>query len=618
MALWAAKGGEGPEADARAGPTLLRYCISTLATLRDVLACRASCQRWWRLSLEAKWVKCCVLNGSVTASERPRLWRHLAGLRDLEARWCARLSEEEAAAGPLDGGWGFEVLAARELPRGKVPEIERDVHRTFPTHPLFKGEGGAAGRAELLKVLRAIAAAEPDVGYCQGMNFVAATLLIHVGTARDAFWMLLALIESYHFQHVFAPGVPLLPLRIFQFSGVVREHLPRLWRHLKEESFSLDIFAHQCVLTLFAYSIEPDFLAHVYDVFFMVGWKAVFRIGLGLLASMEGRLLGMSVEEISRFMHQCKRHYDPGEVNGGRGPHGALCELLKFKVSRATLESLQHAFQLERWEVLLRRAGDGPGEEEPLPVGLKRSPSASSFLVDANAFCTSNAPPLRASRGAGSCSGQSRPDAGGGATPTGTLRIPIEALRELKAVVGDFDAETQRDVATLRDRIADTDRELAVMLRDSEGLRCEVEQSELERLEWQEYKKALMEALQVAVKTSPAARRSSGAPGSGGHMDAAPPRPQAQDDLVMQCLGKLNRLESDIFDRNQRWQAKVRELEPIGRQIDELRDVKARSMAELNGLLESRSRERRRCLGAGLREVLPPDCIAPDPAEPEG
>ncbi|CAE8728405.1 unnamed protein product, partial [Polarella glacialis] len=239
------------------------------------------------------------------------------------------------------------------MPNSKVSEIERDVSRTFPAHQRFKGDPGATGRAELLKVLRALVVAEPSVGYCQGMNFLAATLLIHLGAAQDAFWLLLAILEGYHFHHLFTPGVPLLPLRIFQFAGTVRQCLPRLWRHLKEDGFSLDIFAHQCVLTLFAYSLEPELLGHVYDTFFLLGWKAVFRIGAGLLGTLEEQLLGLGREDISHFLSQCKRHVRlPGSGAGGSCA-AAFRELLGFKVSRKSLEELEGAFQIYRLEVLL-------------------------------------------------------------------------------------------------------------------------------------------------------------------------------------------------------------------------------------------------------------------------
>ncbi|CAE7560245.1 EVI5L [Symbiodinium natans] len=323
---------------------LLRTCFCPWATLQDVLNADAVCKRWHQLSREEQWMEMSILNGGVSASLRRGLWRHLSAVQEIEQRYQHELGVASAAE-------AFEALLHQPLSQAKISEIERDVHRTYPSHRRFEGQEGAEGRAELQQVLQATVVAEPNVGYCQGMNFVAATLLIHLGSASDAFWLLLALLESYHYRFVFAPGVPLLPLRVFQFAGIVQRCLPRLWRHLREDGHSLEIFAHQCVLTLFSYSLEPDLLAYVYDAFFLQGWKAVFRIGASLLAFLEEQLLQMSLEDISHHLHQCKKHLRLPQRKGQLA--AAFRVLLRFDVGLGSLEELESAFQLQRLEVLL-------------------------------------------------------------------------------------------------------------------------------------------------------------------------------------------------------------------------------------------------------------------------
>lgn len=41
----------------------------------------------------------------------------------------------------------------------------------------------------------------------------------------------------------------------------------------------MDVFAQQWVMTLFGYYVDADFLKYVYDLFFLCGWKAVFKTG---------------------------------------------------------------------------------------------------------------------------------------------------------------------------------------------------------------------------------------------------------------------------------------------------------------------------------------------------
>lgn len=53
------------------------------------------------------------------------------------------------------------------------------VGRTFPAHPYF-GTSLCPGQLSLLYVLKSYAVLDPEIGYCQGLSFVAGVLLLHV------------------------------------------------------------------------------------------------------------------------------------------------------------------------------------------------------------------------------------------------------------------------------------------------------------------------------------------------------------------------------------------------------------------------------------------------------
>lgn len=58
-------------------------------------------------------------------------------------------------------------------------QIQRDVHRTFPVHPFFKDEG-SVGQDSLFKLCKAYANYDTEIGYCQGLSFLVAALLLHM------------------------------------------------------------------------------------------------------------------------------------------------------------------------------------------------------------------------------------------------------------------------------------------------------------------------------------------------------------------------------------------------------------------------------------------------------
>lgn len=54
-----------------------------------------------------------------------------------------------------------------------------DLGRTFPNHPYFASPLGP-GQLALFNLLKAYSLLDPQVGYCQGLSFVAGVLLLHV------------------------------------------------------------------------------------------------------------------------------------------------------------------------------------------------------------------------------------------------------------------------------------------------------------------------------------------------------------------------------------------------------------------------------------------------------
>ena len=54
-----------------------------------------------------------------------------------------------------------------------------DLGRTFPNHSYFSGAFGP-GQLSLFNLLKAYSLLDPEVGYCQGLSFIAGVLLLHV------------------------------------------------------------------------------------------------------------------------------------------------------------------------------------------------------------------------------------------------------------------------------------------------------------------------------------------------------------------------------------------------------------------------------------------------------
>ena len=65
----------------------------------------------------------------------------------------------------------------------------------------------------LSRLLRAYAAADPCVGYCQGMNFVAGLTLMYVPNEAEAFGVLHALLIGCGMRELYTPDMASLQVR---------------------------------------------------------------------------------------------------------------------------------------------------------------------------------------------------------------------------------------------------------------------------------------------------------------------------------------------------------------------------------------------------------------------
>lgn len=70
-------------------------------------------------------------------------------------------------------------------------DIEKDLARTFPSHPVF--QDGQLGKGWLFNILRAYSIYDMDLGYSQGMAFIAGSLLLHIPDQELVFWCMVAM-----------------------------------------------------------------------------------------------------------------------------------------------------------------------------------------------------------------------------------------------------------------------------------------------------------------------------------------------------------------------------------------------------------------------------------------
>lgn len=121
----------------------------------------------------------------------------------------------------------------------------------------------------------------PDVGYCQGMNYLAALLLIGVNMKQDlAFTIMVKLMESpeYDLQALYSPTLK----KLFEFADNVYvwllQELPQLEDHLMQAGIPLTTMLASPFMALFANLTDVETALHVLDRMVLLGAETLVQI----------------------------------------------------------------------------------------------------------------------------------------------------------------------------------------------------------------------------------------------------------------------------------------------------------------------------------------------------
>jgi len=132
--------------------------------------------------------------------------------------------------------------------------IIKDLHRTLPDEntSLFD-QDPSSGENQLFNVLKAFANYDMEISYCQGLNYLAAMLIIHIKEEETAFWCLVYLMEKLKWRGIYTENTP----KLIDILGIVEMRLandfPHILRHLEQNDLSIAATFSPVFITLFIY-----------------------------------------------------------------------------------------------------------------------------------------------------------------------------------------------------------------------------------------------------------------------------------------------------------------------------------------------------------------------------
>ncbi|RLN96125.1 hypothetical protein BBJ28_00006483 [Nothophytophthora sp. Chile5] len=221
----------------------------------------------------------------IPPSIRARVWPMAIGNKLKVTPEMFRIYRRRAAAYKQDA-----ARAAKDDKDGAVDGgrehtlalIDTDLPRTFPSLKLFDSSGPYY--AFLLEVLETYACYRPDLGYIQGMSYLAAMLCLHMPQDRYlAFQCLANLMVNEHLFTFYLLDADLAGVYYALFDAFLSARQPRLHAHLREIGlFSCSMYLMNWMQTLFLQVLPLELAARVFDNFLLDGTVFLFRTAMAI------------------------------------------------------------------------------------------------------------------------------------------------------------------------------------------------------------------------------------------------------------------------------------------------------------------------------------------------
>ncbi|CAD8090678.1 unnamed protein product [Paramecium primaurelia] len=155
-----------------------------------------------------------------------------------------------------------------------VHQIERDLSRTIKAENHFK---------EIRNILTAFSVYDPNIGYVQGMNYIASILFNHAKQEWIAFWLFVSLIEQMEIRDIFQLSLNAINKYSKILDFLISRFLPKAYENLCLKQVNTELYIQQWILSLLLQFIPFEYTQMYLDGLFKQGISYFYMIALTII-----------------------------------------------------------------------------------------------------------------------------------------------------------------------------------------------------------------------------------------------------------------------------------------------------------------------------------------------
>ena len=155
--------------------------------------------------------------------------------------------------------------------------IDLDIERTFSSLGVFKHESQLGNN--LREILRIFVVARPDIGYVQGLSYIAGTLLLEMDKFAS-FVCFMNIILSPNILPFYRLDEVNIKKRLDLFNEIFKLNLPKVYLHFQENEVFPEHYLLEWFMTLFTRNLNIELALRIWDIYMIEGIYVLYKTAI--------------------------------------------------------------------------------------------------------------------------------------------------------------------------------------------------------------------------------------------------------------------------------------------------------------------------------------------------
>ena len=162
----------------------------------------------------------------------------------------------------------------------------------------------------LREILRIFVVARPDIGYVQGLSYIAGTLLLEMDKFAS-FVCFMNIILSPNILPFYRLDEINIKKRLDLFNEIFKLNLPKVYLHFQENEVFPEHYLLEWFMTLFTRNLNIELALRIWDIYMIEGIFVLYKTAIVIFSLDEKKILSMDFGEIMNFLKNLdKNNYD--------------------------------------------------------------------------------------------------------------------------------------------------------------------------------------------------------------------------------------------------------------------------------------------------------------------